>query len=40
MIKCYYFKMSLLRNRKVVASDATNNTFTDKPVEKKEIHLT
>lgn len=40
MIKCYYFKMSLLCNRKVVASDATNNTFTDKPVEKKEIHLT
>lgn len=40
MIKCYYFKMSLVHNGKVVASGCTNNTFSDKPLEKKEISLT
>jgi len=40
MIKCYYFKKNLLRNGKVVASDYTNNAFTDKSLEKKEIPLT
>lgn len=40
MMKCCYFRMSLLRNGKVVVHDYTNNTFTDKPLEKKEILLT
>lgn len=40
MMKCYYFKISLIRNGKIVICDSTNNTFTDKPLEKKEIPLT
>lgn len=40
MMKCYYFRMSLIRNGKVVVSDATGNTFSDKPLGKKEIPLT
>lgn len=40
MTKCYYFRMKLLRNGKVVACDATNYFFTDIPLKKKEIPLT
>lgn len=40
MTKCYYFRVTLIRNGKVVAVDRTNNTFTNKPLEKKEIPLT
>lgn len=40
MMKCYYFKITLLRKGKVIICDNSNKAFTDKPLEKKEILLT
>ena len=40
MIKCYYFRIALLRKGKVVTCDNSVNAFTDEPLEKKEILLT
>lgn len=40
MMKCYYFRITLLRKGKVITCDNSNMAFTDKPLEKKEILLT
>lgn len=40
MMKCYYFKMLLTRNGKIVAADVSNKIFSSKSLEEKEISLT